>query len=147
VAPGFDPRLPHDFAHYAAELELGIAHGVFGQLALGGDLRTFRRLDGTPDRRLRRRGERLLRLHHDALAHSERVAHRAMVAWSRGGRAPAEEGLEAVCERLERLGERRRDLGAGGTLTVHWPETARSDALHGAGPPERRTAHRRRAIR
>ena len=50
-APGFDPRLPHDLVHYAVEREHGIELGVFGQLAAGGNLRTFRRLDATPDRR------------------------------------------------------------------------------------------------
>ena len=49
-APGFDPRLPHDLVHYAVEREHGIELGVFGQLAAGGNLRTFRRLDATPDR-------------------------------------------------------------------------------------------------
>src|SRR5215218_9127195 len=50
-APGFDPRLPHDLVHYTVEREHGIELGVFGQLAAGGNLRTFRRLDATPDPR------------------------------------------------------------------------------------------------
>ena len=76
-APGFDPRLPHDLVHYAVEREHGIELGVFGQLAAGGNLRTFRRLDATPDRRLRRRGERLAREHLGELARSERLAAEA----------------------------------------------------------------------
>jgi hypothetical protein len=55
-APGYDERLPHDLVHLAVELEHGIAFGVFGQLAAGGDAGTFRRADGLPDRRLKRRG-------------------------------------------------------------------------------------------
>jgi hypothetical protein len=35
-APGYDPRLPHDMAHFVVENELGITGGVFGQLAQGG---------------------------------------------------------------------------------------------------------------
>jgi len=145
--PGFDARLPHDLTHYAAELELAIAHGVFGQLALGGDVKTFRRLDGTPDRRLRRRGDRLLHLHHDEIAHSERVSHQAMVAWDRGGGAPEETGLEAVCARIELLSRRWCTVGIGGTVTVHWPEPTGSHALLPAPTPDRRSAHRRRGHR
>ena len=101
-APGFDPRLPHDLVHYAVEREHGIALGVFGQLAAGGNLRTFRRLDATPDKRLRRRGERLAREHIGELARSERLAAEALHAWVRGPRS----GLEAVCARLDELSAR-----------------------------------------
>ena len=60
-APGYDPLLPHDLAHFIVERECGIALGVFGQLAAGGDAATFHRSDGVVDRKLRRRGERLAR--------------------------------------------------------------------------------------
>ncbi|HEY7017829.1 MAG TPA: hypothetical protein VH297_05120, partial [Gaiellaceae bacterium] len=70
-APGYDERLPHDMLHLAVELEHGIPFGVFGQVAAGGNAGTFRRADGTPDRRLKRRGERLVRAHGDDLARSE----------------------------------------------------------------------------
>ena len=83
-APGFDPRLPHDLVHYAIEREHGIELGVFGQLAAGGNLRTFRRLDAMPDRKLRRRGEWLAREHLDQLARSERLAAEALRAWVAG---------------------------------------------------------------
>ena len=139
-APGFDPRLPHDLVHYAVEREHGIELGVFGQLASGGNLRTFRRLDATPDKRLRRRGERLAREHIGELARSERLAADALRAWVRGPRT----GLEAVCAQLDELGARWSALGVGGTITVHWPETAGSHTLHGTAQPERRAAHRPR---
>ena len=139
-APGFDARLPHDLVHYVVERELGIALGVFGQLALGGDLRSFRRLDGVPDRRSRRRGERLIRLHGDELGRSERLAGEAMRAWTTGARA----GLEAVCAQLDELSARWSTLGIGGTLTVDWPEAATSGTLHPAGGSGRRAAHRPR---
>jgi hypothetical protein len=142
-APGFDPQLPHDLVHYAVELEHAIELGVFGQLAAGGNLRTFRRLDATPDRKLRRRGERLAREHIEELARSERLAAEALRAWTRGPRPHSDERLERVCAHLDELSARWRDLGTGGTITVHWPEPASTRALHAAAKPARRTAHRR----
>ena len=140
-APGFDPRLPHDLVHYAVEREHGIVLGVFGQLAAGGNLRTFRRLDATPDKRLRRRGERLAREHIAELARSERLAAEALEAWVRGPRA----GLEAVCAELDELSARWSTLAIGGTLSVDWPEAAGSHVPRGAAPPARRSAPRARA--
>ena len=35
-APGYDTRMPHDLIHFVVERELGIRHGIFGQLAAGG---------------------------------------------------------------------------------------------------------------
>ena len=125
-APGFDPRLPHDLVHYAVEREHGVELGVFGQLAAGGTLRTFRRLDATPDRRLRRRGERLAREHFDELASSERLAAEALRAWVRGPRPHADERLERVCARLDELSARWSSLAVGEAMTVTWPAPRRS---------------------
>ena len=44
-APGYDPLLPHDMAHFVVENSLGLM-GVFGQLAEGGNAHTFRRTVG-----------------------------------------------------------------------------------------------------
>ena len=44
-APGFDPCIPHDLIHFAIEREFAIERGVFGQLAAGGDVTSFWRLD------------------------------------------------------------------------------------------------------
>jgi hypothetical protein len=140
-APGFDPRLPHDLVHYAVEREHHIALGVFGQLAAGGNLRTFRRLDGTPDRRLRRRGERLAREHLDELARSEHLAAEALRAWVRGPRPHADERLERVCVRLDELSELWRRLAIGGELTLTWVETPYAPHPASARPRARR-AHR-----
>jgi hypothetical protein len=151
-APGFDPRLPHDLVHYAVEREHGVELGVFGQLAAGGNLRTFRRLDGTPDRRLRRRGERLAREHLDELARSERLAAEALRAWVRGpealrawvrGPGPhGDERLERVCARLDGLSTRWSALAVGEAMTVTWPATRRT--LHTASPARHRAAPRPR---
>ena len=40
-APGFDPDLPHDMVHFVVEAELGLAAGLFGQLAAGGTAGSF----------------------------------------------------------------------------------------------------------
>lgn len=40
-APGYNRLIPHDMMHLVVEAQLGIAHGVFGQLAAGGDAGTF----------------------------------------------------------------------------------------------------------
>jgi hypothetical protein len=144
-APGFDPRLPHDLVHYAVEREHGIELGVFGQLAAGGNLRTFRRLDATPDRRLRRRGERLAREHLDELARSEDLAAEALRAWTRGPRPHSDEQLERVCARLDGLSARWGTLPVGGAITVRWPATRRT--LHAAPPARHRYAPRARGGR
>jgi hypothetical protein len=144
-APGYDPRLPHDLVHYAVEREHGVELGVFGQLAAGGNLRTFRRLDATPDRRLRRRGERLAREHFDELARSEQLAAEALRAWFRGPRPHADERLERVCVRLDDLSARWSVLPVGGAITVTWPDTRRT--LHAAAPARRRSAPRARGGR
>jgi len=141
-APGFDARLPHDLVHFAVEREHGIELGVFGQLAAGGNLRTFRRLDGTPDRRLRRRGERLAREHFDELAGSEHLAAEALRAWVRGPRPHADERLERVCARLDELSARWTALPVGEAITVTWPATRLN--LHAAAPARHRAAPRPR---
>lgn len=79
-APGFDPCIPHDLIHFAIEREFAIERGVFGQLAAGGDVKSFWRLDGIGDR-LRRRGQRLVRTYGHELARSEEIAGRIDRAW------------------------------------------------------------------
>jgi hypothetical protein len=140
-AGGYDPLVPHDLAHFAVERAYGIAHGVFGQLAAGGDVRTFRRADGAVDRRLRRRGERLVRLCGDELARSERLAATAMRAWNRDVRPAADGALERVLESLDELSERWRVLDVGESLTLRWPPAPDGRALRA---PARRTARPRR---
>ncbi len=116
-APGFDPRLPHDLVHFAVEREHGIELGVFGQLAAGGNLRTFRRLDATPDRRLRRRGERLAREHLGELARSERLAGGGAAGLGPWPAPPQPTTrLERVCARLDELSARWRSGPHGGEL-------------------------------
>ena len=131
--PGFDPWLPHDLVHFVVERHCGIAGGVFGQLAAGGDAGTFFTI---PHRRrdpARRRSERLGALGREEMARSERLAAACMAAWhARRGRRwafaesvdpGAREAVSAeLLSELERISERWHGLQVGGTLTLEWPE-------------------------
>src|SRR3954453_15723973 len=57
-AAGYDPKLPHDMAHFVVENELGLM-GVFGQLAGGGHAHSFRPLYAVKNSRAAKRGDRL----------------------------------------------------------------------------------------
>ena len=125
-APGYDPLIPHDLVHLAVELECGIANGVFGQVAAGGHAGTFRPADGSVDRRLRQRGERLVRAHGADLARSERLTFAVTMSWRRGERPAADREVERACGRLDRLSETWRALAVGETMRVPWAPQARS---------------------
>ena len=153
-APGFDPWLPHDLVHFAVERHFGLAGGVFGQLAAGGDAGTFftiphRRRD--PARRL---SDRLGALGRADMARSERLAAACMAAWHahRGGRwefaevvepAPAAEVSDALLAELDELAERWHALQPGGRLTLTWPDRL---ALRPGGAARGRRQGRDRAL-
>jgi hypothetical protein len=131
-APGYDPWLPHDVVHFVVERHFEIAHGVFGQLAAGGDAGTFftiphRRRD--PARRL---SARLGALGRQDTARSERLAGACMAAWhARHGRRwefaetvdPHDlTGVpEALLAELDEVANLWHTLPVGGTLTLTWP--------------------------
>lgn len=152
-APGYDPLLPHDLAHFIVERECGIALGVFGQLAAGGDAATFHRSDGVVDRKLRRRGERLARENRAELARSEQLVYRCMRTWRGGDRPAADEEVERVCASFDEVSERWRKLPAGESITLAWPSTpnpprAPRHLARGRGGGSRDRASRRsRSIR
>src|SRR4029453_15282152 len=69
-APGYDALMPHDLMHLVVEAQLGLTHGIFGQLAAGGDAGTFHlimkqewpsRTGARIRRRLKTKGTALLR--------------------------------------------------------------------------------------
>lgn len=89
-APGYDAFMPHDILHLVVEAVLGLNHGIFGQLAAGGDARAFRpkeRSSGShrdvarERRRLRKRGARLARSGEQESAQSERAAYVCWQEW------------------------------------------------------------------
>lgn len=139
-APGFDPRIPHDLIHFAVECEFAIARGVFGQLAAGGDVKSFWRLDGMGDRRLRRRGQHLVRSYGHELARSERIAGTINQAWLHAKRPLADERLERVCAHLDELSAAWRAVGVGAEMTLTWEEAPR--APQPASRERRRPARR-----
>ena len=81
-APGYNARLPHDMAHFVVENELGITGGVFGQLAAGGDARTFHPLDEEKRRKVARRGKRMATANRDDAALSEKLVYIAWQTWN-----------------------------------------------------------------
>jgi hypothetical protein len=131
-APGYDPWLPHDVVHFVVERHFEIAHGVFGQLAAGGDAGTFFTI---PHRRrdpARRRSSRLGALGREDTARSERLAGACMAAWHvrHGGRwefddtVPGDEiaGLpEALLAELDEVADLWHALSVGEALTLTWP--------------------------
>ncbi len=87
-APGYDPLVPHDMMHLVVEAQLGLTHGIFGQLAAGGDAGTFHLSAGRDESsrkagRVRKgviaRGKKLLKKGQDETAQSERATY---ICWS-----------------------------------------------------------------
>jgi len=94
---GYDPSMPHDLAHLIVESELGLAHGIFGFIAEGGDSGGSPHLAPGEDRRAAarrrskasRRDEKLMRkgARSDGDA-SERAAYVCGYEWLRRSKDP-----------------------------------------------------------
>ena len=89
-APGFDALMPHDMLHFLVEQELGLRHGIFGQIALGGTAGTFhhassemsnKRAQSRLRRKTARRGEKLLKTGLDDCGQSERATFICLYDW------------------------------------------------------------------
>ena len=89
-APGYDPVMPHDLLHLIVERELGLRHGIYGQIAAGGNAGTFHPIpsaggDKREAARLRRkvakRGEKLMRQGRNESMLSERAAYLCLNEW------------------------------------------------------------------
>jgi hypothetical protein len=88
--PGYDQFLPHDMMHLVVEAQLGLKHGIFGQLALGGDAGTFHlplqqdkraRETARARTRMKARGAKLLKEGRDESARSERATYICWHEW------------------------------------------------------------------
>jgi hypothetical protein len=87
-APGYSELIPHDLMHLVVEAKLGLARGIFGQLAAGAG--TFR-LRVTSDessrnvnrlrKKLKKRGDKVMRQGRDDCLESERAVHICWQAW------------------------------------------------------------------
>src|SRR5688500_10521374 len=89
-ATGYDPLIPHDMMHLVVEAQLGLTRGVFGQLAAGGDAGTFHvpmnpgensRKLGRVRKRVRGKGQKLLREGRDESVRSERATYICWYEW------------------------------------------------------------------
>ncbi len=128
-APGYDSRLPHDMAHFVVEDQLGIAWGVFGQLAAGGHAGTFRPIGDLRKRRVARRGTRLANVHRDDAMLSEKLVGIACQIWRNGAPRVAPdavpEGVTAddmmrVCRAFDTVSAVWSQLGVGESMTLAW---------------------------
>ncbi len=89
-APGYDPFMPHDLQHFIVERALGIQGGIYGQLAAGGDARSFHavldhrsyaRETSRENRKLARKGRHLTSSHRSDSMRSERATYICWYDW------------------------------------------------------------------
>jgi len=128
-APGWDERLPHDAAHFIAENELGIAGGVFGQLAAGGTANTFFSKDSKRPRKAKKRGTELARANKEDALFSEHAVYAAQARWEKHDVLPEtripEADLERVIQGFDKFAERWSRLSVGDSISMEWRQPAR----------------------
>ena len=104
-APGYDPLMPHDMMHLVVEAQLGLTHGIFGQLAAGGTAGTFHLLTSSSEgsrqtarasKRVSVRGRKLLKQGRDDCVQSERATYIAWQEWLSRSSSPVQRKLSAV---------------------------------------------------
>lgn len=132
-APGYDPRLPHDMAHFIVENELGIKGGVFGQVAAGGTAGTFIPLDDDKRRRIRRRGKRIATSNKKDAALSEQLIFIAFQVWQNKAEVGSFKGVAAkditrVVREFEAASAIWSKLDVGESMTLVWRAGARHPA-------------------
>lgn len=124
-APGFDPLMPHDMMHLVVEAQLGLRHGIFGQLAAGGNAGTFHlpmksgkssRDVARARKRVANRGKRLLKNGRHECQQSERATFICLCEWrarsashDRRMAQQAKEVRETVAARKLRLNQTKLD--------------------------------------
>src|SRR5437899_2358018 len=101
-APGYDPLLPHDMAHFVVENTLGLM-GVFGQLASGGHAHSFRPVDEPKNSRAAKRGDRISKEGRRDAELSEKVIFRAQRTWMKGDMADVPRVEEVSAEAITRI--------------------------------------------
>ena len=129
-APGYDDRLPHDMAHFVVENELGITGGVFGQLAAGGDARTFHPMEKQGKPKLAKRGKRIANANRGDALLSEKVVNLAYRTWNNNGSdvSPVEgvssEDIRRVCHEFDAVSAVWSQLAVGEAMTLVWSGSA-----------------------
>lgn len=145
--PGYDDDLPHDLAHFVVEEQLGLALGVFGQLAAGG-AGMFAPAPADRNATERRRAQRIALEGRPDMIRSETAVRVCTAHWPAGRRSTAgplaadyegvvdAAGIERVLARFDELSARWRALPDGGSLVLEWPVSGSRSA------PTRRRAPR-----
>jgi hypothetical protein len=123
-APGYDPRLPHDAAHFIVENELGITGGVFGQLAAGGTANTFFSKDAKKIRKARKRGADIAKANKKDALFSEHAIYAAQSRWEKHDIIPDTKippaDIARIVEKFEEFASRWSKLPVGGSITLEW---------------------------
>lgn len=125
-APGYDARLPHDMAHFVVENTLGLSGGIFGQLAAGGDARTFHAADNQVRRKTARRGKRIAAANRNDAMLSEAVVAIACNAWNHRLREASPikgisaEDIARVCAEFDAVSAVWSKLAVGESMTLTW---------------------------
>ena len=130
-APGYDPLLPHDMAHFVVENSLGLM-GVFGQLAEGGNAHTFRPVNEPKNSRRAKRSDRISKEGRRDAELSERVIFRAQRTWMKGDMTDvpkvedvSSDAINRICEEFEAVSAVWSKLPVGGSMTLEWNPPAR----------------------
>lgn len=129
-APGYDPRLPHDVAHFIVENELGIMGGVIGQLAAGGTANTFFSQDVRSQRKSRKRGKEIAKANKKDALFSEHAIYAAQSRWEKHDiipdtKIPATD-IARIIEKFEAFAAEWSQLAVGGSITLEWKLGARN---------------------
>lgn len=146
-AAGYDARLPHDMAHFVVENELGIAGGVFGQLAQGGHAHTFRPSDKQSGK-VAIRGDRLAVANRKDAMLSEKVVYLACRVWNNDlSELPTVAGVSIkdvsrVCRAFDTVSAVWSGLAIGEAMTLVWRGSVNRHGLR--LPSHSRSARQRR---
>jgi hypothetical protein len=129
-APGYDPRLPHDAAHFIVENELNITGGVFGQLAAGGTAITFHSEHLKKPKRTKKRGKMLAKLNREDSLFSEHAVYAAQSRWENASikpdtRIPVTD-IARICRRFDEFSFQWSKLPIGGSITLEWSPKGRT---------------------
>ena len=126
-APGYDPLLPHDMAHFVVENTLGLMGGVFGQLAQGGTAGTFQAIEASDRKKVKKRGNKLWSASRKEASLAERVIFRAQRIWMKGDmsdvpqvRDVPDRDIERICTEFERVSSTWSRLKVGESMTLDW---------------------------
>jgi hypothetical protein len=148
-APGYSELIPHDLMHLVVEAKLGLARGIFGQLAAGAGMFRLRVTSDESSRnvnrlrkKLKKRGDKVMRQGRDDCLESERAVHICWQAWLARSRSNErsvsddirgvarlkenpllnERTMNAIFVHLDELSSCWSELKIGQSMTVRWPD-------------------------